>query len=194
MTVSVDAAAQMMSEAMREQVRKRSFWYLLEGVLMMIVGVMAIIFPFISSLAVTFVLGWFLIIGGVMQGVSLIGESRVPDFWLRALLALLGIFIGYLLLSRPGDGLLTITILLIVYFMISGISRVMLALMMRPHSSWGWVLASGVVGILLSIWLWSAMPVTAVWLLGLLVGINLISQGFATFWMAWQVRKERAAA
>ena len=85
--------------------------------------------------------------------------------------------------------MLTITLLLIVFFMIEGISKVAFALTIRPFPHWGWVLASGLVGILLALILWANLPVTAVWPIGLLLGINLISFGAAIAYLAWQVRK-----
>ena len=79
--------------------------------------------------------------------------------------------------------------LLIVFFMIEGISKVVFALTIRPFPNWGWVLGSGLIGILLSVILWVRIPVTAVWLIGLLLGIELISVGAAIAHLAWQVRR-----
>jgi uncharacterized membrane protein HdeD (DUF308 family) len=72
--------------------------------------------------------------------------------------------------------------------MMEGISKVVFALTIRPFPNWGWVLASGMVGIVLSLVLWAYLPVTSVWLLGFLLGMNLISVGSAIAYLAWQVR------
>ena len=128
------------------------------------------------------------IISGVLQGLSLIGARYVPHFWLQLISVILAILVGLLFLRDPAQGMLTIT-LLIVFFMIEGISKVAFALTIRPFPHWGWVLASGLVGILLALILWANLPVTAVWLIGLLLGINLISVGAAIAYLAWQVRK-----
>jgi uncharacterized membrane protein HdeD (DUF308 family) len=96
--------------------------------------------------------------------------------------------IGFLFLRDPEQGLATITLLLIVFFMMEGISKVVFALTIRPFPNWGWVLASGMVGIVLSVVLWTYLPVTSVWLLGFLLGMNLISVGSAIAYLAWQVR------
>lgn len=84
---------------------------------------------------------------------------------------------------------MTITLLLLVFFMIEGISKIVFALTIRPFPNWGWVLASGFVGILLSLILWASLPVTALWLVGLLLGIELISVGASIAYLAWQVRR-----
>jgi uncharacterized membrane protein HdeD (DUF308 family) len=76
-----------------------------------------------------------------------------------------------------------------VFFMIEGISKVVFALTIRPFPNWGWVLASGLVGIVLALILWANLPVTALWLVGVLLGLQLISVGAAIAYLAWQVRQ-----
>ena len=127
----------------------------------MAAGILAVIYPVFSSVAVIVLLGWLLIISGVLQGISLIGAGHVPHFWLQLISVILAVLIGLLFLRDPGQGLLTITLLLIVFFMIEGISKMVFALTIRPFPNWGWVLASGLVGILLSLILWASLPVTA---------------------------------
>jgi uncharacterized membrane protein HdeD (DUF308 family) len=82
-----------------------------------------------------------------------------------------------------------VSILLIILFMIDGIARIVFALTIRPLTNWFYVFLSGVIGVALSIWLWATMPDTATWLIGLMLGINLISAGVTLGWLAWQVRK-----
>ena len=156
---------------------------------MVLAGVVALLFPVFSSVAVVLMLGWLLIISGIFQAISLIGATNVPHFWLQLISVALSVVIGFLFLRNPGQGLLTLTMLLIVFFMVGGMAKVIFALTIRPFPNWGWVLASGIIGVLLAIYLWSSLPVTAAWLLGILVGIQLISEGAALGYMAWQVRR-----
>ena len=81
------------------------------------------------------------------------------------------------------------TLLLIVFFTIEGISKVVFSLTIRPFPNWGWVLVSGLIGIVLSLILWANLPQTAMWLIGLLLGIELISVGSALAYLAWRVRE-----
>jgi uncharacterized membrane protein HdeD (DUF308 family) len=189
MAMSLDSAAEVFREAMRETVKRYSLWYLIQGALLVVAGVLAIIYPIISSVAVIIMLGWLLIISGVAQGISLVGARHVPHFWLQLISVILAFLIGSLFLRDPAQGLLTVTLLLIVFFMIEGISKIVFALTIRPFPHWGWVLASGLVGIVLSLVLWASLPVTALWLVGLLLGIQLISVGGALARLAWQVRR-----
>src|SRR3954468_873478 len=187
MALSLDAAAEVFRDAMRDTVKRYSLWYLIQGVLLIVAGVLAIIYPVLSSAAVIVLLGWLLIISGVVQGLSLIGARHVPHFWLQLISVILAVLIGCLFLRDPAQGLVTIALLLIVFFMIEGISKVVFALTIRPFPNWGWVLASGLVGILLALILWANLPVTALWLIGVL--LNLISVGAAIGYLAWQVRQ-----
>ena len=189
MTMSLDSAAEVFRAAMRETVKRYSLWYLIQGALLVVAGVLAIIYPILSSVAVIIMLGWLLIISGVAQGISLVGARHVPHFWLQLISVILAFLIGFLFLRDPAQGLLTVTLLLIVFFMIEGISKIVFALTIRPFPYWGWVLASGLIGVLLSLVLWASLPVTALWLVGLLLGIQLISVGGALARLAWQVRR-----
>jgi uncharacterized membrane protein HdeD (DUF308 family) len=187
--MSLETAAQVMREAMREKVKRHSLWYLVQGGLMILAGILALFYPAMSSVAVVLFLGWLLIISGVVQGISLLDARSVPHFWLQLVSVVLFVIVGVLFLRNPGESLLTLTLLLIVFFMVEGISKVIFALTIRPFPNWGWILASGLVGILLSLYLWASIPVTAIWLLGALLGIELICEGAALGHLAWQVRK-----
>src|SRR3954453_117217 len=189
MALSLDAAAEVFREAMRDTVKRYALWYLIQGVLLIAAGGLAIIYPVLSSAAVIVLLGWLLIISGIVQGLSLIGARHVPHFWLQLISVILAVLIGCLFLRDPAQGMMTIALLLIVFFMIEGISKVVFALTIRPFPNWGWVLASGLVGILLALISWANLPVTALWLVGVLLGINLISVGAAIGYLAWQVRQ-----
>ncbi len=194
MALPLHAAAELLSAALRETVTRFSLWYLIEGLLLIVAGVLAVAFSAISSVAVVVVLGWLLIASGLVQAISLIGAARVPHFWLQLVSVVLSVLVGLLVLRDPAQALLTISLLLIVYFMIEGISKVVFALTIRPFPNWGWVLASGAVGIVLSLVLWANLPVTALWLVGLLVGIELICVGAALAYLAWRVRNPPATA
>ncbi|MCB1442868.1 MAG: HdeD family acid-resistance protein [Methyloceanibacter sp.] len=188
MAIPVDAAAAALREAMRETVKRYSLWYLIQGVLLVIAGVLAIISPVIASVALVFLLGWILIVSGVLQAIGLIGASHVPHFWLQLISAVLAALIGVLLLRSPESSLLVMTMLLIVYFMVEGLAKVIFALTIRPFPNWGWVLASGFLGIVLSSLLWTNMPLSAEWLLGFMLGLLLISEGAALAYLAWHIR------
>jgi len=102
MTMSLESAAQAMREAMRETVKRHSFWYLIQGALMVFGGILALVYPIVSSVAVVLFLGWVLIISGVVQGISLIGAQHVPHFWLQLISVVLSVIVGVLFIRQPG--------------------------------------------------------------------------------------------
>ncbi|MBC8013070.1 MAG: HdeD family acid-resistance protein [Methyloceanibacter sp.] len=188
MAIPLDAAAAALREAMRETVKRYTLWYLLQGVLMVVAGVLALVYPLLASVAMVYLLAWVLIISGVLQAIGLIGARDVPHYWLQLISVVLAIVIGLLLLNQPESGLLIMTVLLIVFFMIEGISKIIFALTIRPFPNWGWVFGSGVVGILLAFYLWANIPVSSEWVLGVLLGVMLVCEGAALAYLAWKVR------
>ena len=188
MAMTMAQASAAMREAMRETVKRYSTWYLLEGVFLVIAGVLALVYPYVASVALVFLIGWILIISGVLQGIGLIGAKEVRHFWLQLISSVLAIVIGLLLLRNPNAGLLIMTVLLIVFFIVEGFSKIIFALNIRPVTGWVFVLLSGVIGVLLGVYLWSSMPLSSEWVLGIMLGIQLICEGAALAFLAWMVR------
>lgn len=189
MAIPLEAAAAAMREAMRETVKRYSLWYLLQGILMVAAGVLALVYPLIASVAIVLLLGWILIVSGLFQGIGLIGARQVPHFWLQLISVVLSIIVGLLLLRQPEGGLLLSTVLLLVYFLVEGMAKVIFALTIKPFSNWGWVLASGLVGIALAVYLWANLTSISEWVLGFLLGIQLLCEGAALTYLAWRVRE-----
>jgi uncharacterized membrane protein HdeD (DUF308 family) len=185
--MSLKAASEAMREAMRQAVIRYRFWYIVQGVLMVLGGAVVILYPLYSSAALVVFIGWVLIITGVFQGITLIGAKDVPHFWLQFISLALAVIVGVLFVRNPAAGIGTLILLMIVFFMVEGISKVVFSLTIRPLPNWGWVFASGIVGIILAAYLLTN-PGIAVWLLGVLIGIQLISGGFALGYMGWSVR------
>ena len=188
-TIPLEAAAAAMREAMRETVKRYSLWYLLQGILMVAAGVLALIYPVIASVGIVFLLGWILIVSGIVQGIGLIGARHVPHFWLQLISVVLSMVVGLLLLRQPEAELLVFSALLIVYFMVEGMAKVIFALTIRPFPNWGWVLGAGLVSIALAVYLWANLTVISEWVLGFLLGIQLLVEGAALTYLAWRIRE-----
>ena len=189
MAISLDAAAATMRDAMRQTVRRYSLWYLVQGILMVVTGVLALIYPWIASVAMVRLLGWFLIVSGVLQAIGLIGAREVPYFWLELISAILPIILGLLLLRHEDVSLYFFSIVVIVYFMIEGIVKILFSLTIRPFPSWGWVFLSGVIGIALSIYLWANLSIVSALMLAILLGVLLVVEGAALASLAWRARQ-----
>jgi len=192
MAITVNEASAVLREAVRDSIRRRSLLYLVQGALLGLAGFLALIFPAIFGTGVLVFIGWLLVISGVVQAIGLVGATKVPYFWLQLVSVALGIVVGFLLISRPEAGLLAVALLLVVYLMIEGVSRIVFALMIRPMNDWVYVLASGVVGVLVAIVLAANLGSAAHWLLGALLGVYLIAAGGALGWLAWNLRRATA--
>jgi uncharacterized membrane protein HdeD (DUF308 family) len=192
MAVTVNEASAVLRAAVRDTIRKRSMLFLIQGGVMVLAGVVALIYPAITSLGLLTLLGWLLILSGVVQVLSLIGATQVPYFWLQLVSVSLEVLVGYLLVSNPAAGLMAVTFLMLVLFLVGGIARVVFALMIRPMRDWGWVLASGMVAIACALILFANLPQAASWLLGVLLGVQLIAIGLSQAYFAWRVRQNVA--
>lgn len=186
--MTLDAAAEAMRDATRKTVRRGSLLYLMQGILLVIAGVLALVYPLITNVALAIFLGWMLLFSGIVQAVTLIGGGKTPDFWLQLISAALSVIVGFLFLRNPAVAVGTLVMLMSVFFLIEGISKTVFSLTIRPFPNWGWVLASGVLGILIAFWL-LANPGMSLLLLGILIGIQLIAEGVAIATMAWTARK-----
>ena len=188
-SIDLATAANIYNQAMREAVGRHRMLYLVQAVLMIIGGAVAILFPVFASATFVRFLGWILIASGLIQGLSLISARNHPSFWLAMISAVLAIAVGFLMLRNTVETMLVISILLIVFFMVEGISKIVFALTIRPLANWFWVLASGILAVVLAVILWCSMPVTAGWLIGLLLGVNLITEGMALAALVWTAKK-----
>jgi uncharacterized membrane protein HdeD (DUF308 family) len=189
MAITVNEASAVLREAVRDSIRSRSMLYLVQGGLLAVAGALALVFPAIFGTGVLVLIGWLLILSGIVQAIGLIGAQKVPYFWLQLVSVALGIVVGFLLISRPEAGLLAVALLLVVYFMIEGVARIVFALMIRPMNDWLWLLGSGVIGIVIATILAANLGSAAHWLLGTLVGIYLIASGGALAYLAWNLRR-----
>jgi len=150
-----------------------------EGVFFIILGSIAVIIPQFFSVGITLLLGWLLLIGGIIQIVRAIIMISMPGVSLWLFIGLLQAVVGYFLVADPTDGVMTLTMLLTAFFAMEGMTEIFLSLMMRPLARWGWVLFSGLTSLLLAIIVLVGWPGTALWVLGLLLGINMIFLGWS---------------
>jgi uncharacterized membrane protein HdeD (DUF308 family) len=169
--------------------------YLVEGVVLLALGFIAIVIPPIATLAVTILLGWLFLLSGSMGLLTTFWMRHAPGFWWSLVSAALGVLVGASLLAMPLSGAVSLTIVLVAFFMIEGVVSIMFALDHKRELSgrWGWMLASGVVDLALGVMILAGLPSTAAWAIGLLVGINMMFGGSALIGMALHARNAAPA-
>jgi uncharacterized membrane protein HdeD (DUF308 family) len=165
--------------------------YLVEGVVLVVLGATAVVIPPLATLAVTILFGWLFLVSGVMGLITSFWMRQAPGFWWSLLSGVLGIAVGLMLLASPLRGAVSLTLLLIVFFGIEGVASIMFALEHRRELSgqWAWMLVSGIIDLVLSVMILAGLPSTAAWAIGLLVGINMMFGGSALIAMALHARK-----
>jgi uncharacterized membrane protein HdeD (DUF308 family) len=162
---------------------------LAQGIVMMVLGFLAVVEPNVATLAVSIFVGWLFFIGGIFRALSVWRSRALPGFAWSLLTALLAIALGLILISRPLAGVLTLTMVLIAFFILEGITGIVLAVQHREHlRSWGWVLFSAIVDLLLAYLIWAGWPSSADWAIGLLVGINMLFFGLSLVMTALAAR------
>ena len=177
-------------------VRRHWVLFLTEGIVLVILGVLALLAPVIASVAATVFFGWLLLLSGSIGLVATLRARHAPGFWWSLLSAAIGIVAGVLLLGWPLLGTLSLTAVLIAFLLAEGAVSIFYALEHRNALSgrWGWMLASGIIDVVLGILLFIGLPGTALWALGLLLGINLIFGGWALIFMALHARPTATSA
>jgi uncharacterized membrane protein HdeD (DUF308 family) len=177
---------------MSETVRNHWKAFLIEGIVLVILGLAAIIVPPIASIAVTVMLGWMFLISGIAALLMTFWARQAPGFIWSLVSAVLGIAAGIILLTRPVEGVLTLTVVVGIYFLAEGVATIMYALQHRKELSarWSWMAFSGLMDILIAFMIISGLPGSATWAIGLLVGINLLIGGSSLIAMALAARNK----
>lgn len=155
--------------------------FLTQGVIMIILGVLAVIWPQISTIAVDVYIGWMFLLSGIVGLVTMFLAPSVSALLWSLLTAALSLVVGVLLLWHPVAGTVSLTLVLIAFFIAEGIFQIAAAIRYRDAfpDSWGWMVMSGITDLILAWLMISGWPGTAVWALGLIAGVNLMTSGLA---------------
>ncbi len=164
--------------------------FLFEGIVLVLLGFAAIVVPVVATLAFTLVIGWLFLISGGVGLVTTFWMRNAPGFWWALLSAAIALAAGVILILWPINGVLSLTLVLIAFFAVEGIATLMYAFEHKAQLSgrWVWMLASGIVDLILAGIIFAGLPGTAAWALGLLVGINMLFGGTAMIGMALAAR------
>jgi uncharacterized membrane protein HdeD (DUF308 family) len=177
--------ADMMAELKHAQrqtlVYMQKHWRLFfaEGIFFILLGIAAIVIPQVISVVIVIFLGWLIVLGGAFQVSRALFIRTMPGFWLWLCLGILQVLVGILLIADPIAGVLTLTMMMALFFGLEGIIKIILAFMIRPTPQWKFILFSGATalffaGIILAFW-----TETEHWLFGLFLGINMVILGWS---------------
>jgi uncharacterized membrane protein HdeD (DUF308 family) len=165
--------------------------FVVEGIALLVLGTAAIVLPPVAGIATTIILGWLFLVGGIIGLISTFSARHAPGFAWSLLSALVAVIAGGVLLWNPLQGLVTLTYVLIAFFIVDGVLIIALAVTHRRALSgrWEWMLANGIIDLVLAVVIIAGLPGALFWALGLLVGIDLLFGGAAMIAMALAARK-----
>ena len=160
-----------------DELRHNWPWFVLLGAALTAVGFIALWSPWVASLATALVIGSLLLAAGAVEIVGSFWSRRWSGLFLHLLSGLLSLVVGAFCLRAPVDALLALTFLVACLFTAGGTVKIFAALSYR-FEVWGWPLVSGVIDLVLGVLIWLEWPASALWVIGLFVGINLLFRGF----------------
>jgi uncharacterized membrane protein HdeD (DUF308 family) len=178
------------SRAVQAVVAENRTWFMLLGLLLVFLGLAAIAFPFVTTIAAKTFLGWLFLIGGIVQIVHAFSTQKWSQFFLNVLIGAIYIIAGGWLAFFPLTGIIALTAFLAGMFVVQGVIEFSMAFRMRPQAGWVWMLISGIIAVVAGFLIFQRLPSSAVWAIGLLVGVNMVSSGFAYLFLALAAGKE----
>jgi uncharacterized membrane protein HdeD (DUF308 family) len=190
MSMNPNAPENPLGSAFAKSIHDHWGMFLFEGIVLLVLGFLAILVPPLATLGVTIFLGWLFLVSGAFGLITTFMMRQAPGFWWSLLSAVIGIGAGLALLARPATGAVSLTLVLIVFFIAEGVATIMYALDHRRQLAgrWGWMVASGIVDLALAAIIFTGLPGTAAWAPGVLVGINMIFGGAAMTAIALHAR------
>jgi uncharacterized membrane protein HdeD (DUF308 family) len=160
-----------------DDIRRNTGWFIALGVALIVLGMIAVGAAVATTLVSVILFGWLLFFGGIMQAVHAFQVRPWTGMLLQLLLGILNMIVGLVIVANPGAGAAGLTLLVASFFIVSGVVR--LVLTAREHfPGRGWAVFSGVVNVLLGILIWAHWPASALWVIGLFIGIDLIFTGW----------------
>lgn len=160
-----------------EQVRDHRIWFLIWGIFLIVAGIIAVGEAELATLVSVIFFGWILIFGGLFAIVHGLMQRQWHGHILNLLAGILYLVAGALVISHPVMAIATLTLLIAMVLIVAGIFRLIVAFSMSMHHR-GWVLLNGIVSIVLGVLILSSWPHSAVWVIGLFIGIDLIFDGW----------------
>lgn len=164
-------------------------WMAVLAVISLLGGFFALMNPFAATLAATLLAGWTFIFLGALQILQSFQVKEWPGFLWALFFGILTLVVGGSLVFNPLAGMVSLTLLVAVLFLVMGVVKIMYALSLRPISGWLWVLASGIVSLALGVMILADFPWSATAVLGILLAVELLSNGVLFLFIALGLRR-----
>ena len=172
-----------------EIARKSIGWSIFLSILLILAGFFALLIPFISGIGITLFVGWLMLISGVTHFVFAFKTHTTGSVLWEILLGVVYIISGLYLIFHPLAGLLSLTLLLIIWLVFEGVLELIHAFQVRPRQGSGWLIFDGIITLILAIMIWRSWPASTVWAIGTLVGISMLFSGISRLMLSLAARR-----
>lgn len=166
-----------------EYLRHKWGWFLTLGILLVLLGIVALLMIPVATVAAVIVLGWLLVISGVFEAAHGFQVRGWGGMFLDLAAGALGVLVGLMVITHPVAGALAMTMLFATFFTVIGVFRIVAALRLR-FNNWGWSVFDGAITLALGILLWVHWPSSGLWFMGLALGLSLLLRGWSYVMLA----------
>ncbi len=173
---NTNANAAAMPEGQTAQMPKINGWYLAMGIFLVFAGISALVSPVATTLITNVFIGWFLVFGGIIQFFAAIVNRKDGGMWVGMFMGVLAVILGYMMVSNVAASIISITLLMGIFFGIDGLVKSFQSVLKRP-AHWGWMLTSGIISIILSLMIFMNFFVSSTMMLGIFAGIYMLFAG-----------------
>jgi uncharacterized membrane protein HdeD (DUF308 family) len=176
-----------------EELRRRRGWFLALGILLIVLGTIALGSSVLMTLATMVFIGWLMIIGGIIESLHAFSCKRWGGFFIDLLTGVLYVVVGFMIVANPGSSALALTLLIAMFLIFEGIFRIAIAATVR-YPNWAWLLLHGVVNLFLGLAIWRQWPYSGLWVIGLFVGIDMIFNGWTLVMLGLAAKRPTSEA
>jgi uncharacterized membrane protein HdeD (DUF308 family) len=178
----------MSGESMVQSLKANRGWLLVLGIAYVILGWVAIGYPMAATIAIEILLGYILLVGGAISVVGSFFSGNWKSLILILLSGILYIFVGFFLVTNLKEGIITLTLLLAAFLLVEGFFKIIHAFQMQSAANWGWILVSGIASVILAVMIWAEFPQSSAFVIGLLVGIYFLINGFSMIMFSFALK------
>ncbi|HIG44012.1 MAG: HdeD family acid-resistance protein [bacterium] len=180
---------QKLSTPLLDGIRENASLTVAVGIILLVIGTFALVSPFVAGLTISIMVGVLLAIGGVSKCVLAFKTGVFGRGLLMFVLGSLMTITGLYMVVQPAAGLISLTLILVIYLVVTGVFELIIALQVRPEAGWGWLMFNAAVTLVLGIMLWHQFPLSGVWAIGVLFGIKMIFSGWALVYLGRSVKR-----
>ena len=180
---------QIVSTPLLDGIRENASAAVTAGVVLLIAGILSVAAPLAAGLSITIMVGVLLAIGGISECALAFKAGAFGRGLLMFVVGLLMTLAGLYMVTQPAAGLISLTMILVFYLVVTGVFELLIALQVRPADGWGWLMLNAIVTLLLGIMLWRQFPLSGVWAIGVLFGIKMVFSGWALIFIGRNVKQ-----